>query len=289
MKPDVNITAQQALEGMGLSGLEAQVYLALLNSAPITGYQVAKRIGKPVANTYKAIESLVAKGAVWVDTTEKKICRAVPPEEFLEQLDRKFQTTRAHAVDALADLPTPESDERLYNLASTEQVIERCRAILRDAEKVVLLDLFPVPMELLRADIVDALDRGLEVGIKAYAPVEFPRGSYLVAEDRTGVSSRWPGQWMNVVADSQELVIAYLSEDGTRVHQALWTSSAYIGFIYQGALASEISLTQLAHVENPGPELAQALEADRRFTRPDLRGFVRLQQRFAKSPARPQG
>jgi sugar-specific transcriptional regulator TrmB len=44
------------------SGLEAEIYTFLLRDSPATGYRVAQALGKPVANTYKAIESLQNKG-----------------------------------------------------------------------------------------------------------------------------------------------------------------------------------------------------------------------------------
>lgn len=49
---------------LGFTGLEADVYTALLAESPTTGYRVAQALGKAVANTYKAIASLEAKRAV---------------------------------------------------------------------------------------------------------------------------------------------------------------------------------------------------------------------------------
>ena len=46
------------LREIGLSELEATIYIWLLENKRSTGYKIAMQIGKPVANTYKALKSL---------------------------------------------------------------------------------------------------------------------------------------------------------------------------------------------------------------------------------------
>src|SRR5688500_1986290 len=57
----------QALQDLGFTGLEAEVYAALLEGSPVTAYRVAQQVGKAAANVYKAVESLRRKGAILVD------------------------------------------------------------------------------------------------------------------------------------------------------------------------------------------------------------------------------
>src|SRR3954447_24395728 len=108
-----------ALEELGLSGSEAAVYAYLVQHSPATGYRVAQGIGKPVANTYKAIASLEEKGAVLVDPSSTRPCRAVPPEEFLARLEGQFQERRTRAARALSEVRAAEPEEedaRVYPL-----------------------------------------------------------------------------------------------------------------------------------------------------------------------------
>src|SRR3954454_24931874 len=99
-----------ALVGLGFTGLEAEIYTALLAESPVTGYRVAQAIGKPAANVYKAIASLEAKGAVLVDDGASRVCRAVPPDELLARLERGFAERKAQAASALARLRGAEGD-----------------------------------------------------------------------------------------------------------------------------------------------------------------------------------
>src|SRR5262245_11549071 len=119
-----HIPLLEALQGLGLSGSEAAVYWYLLQHSPATGYRVAQAIAKPVANTYKTIASLEQKGAVVVDDSGTRLCRAVPAEEFLARLENQFKTRRARAMSAVTDLTRTSSktrgqaDPRVYQLKS---------------------------------------------------------------------------------------------------------------------------------------------------------------------------
>ena len=119
-----------ALSSLGFTELEAAVYASLVQASPATGYRVAQAINKPVANTYKAIESLQEKGAVITDETGNKLCRAVPPQEVLQQLESTFSRQKREAADALSRLRPAPGDDGVYALTSRSQVFERCRAML---------------------------------------------------------------------------------------------------------------------------------------------------------------
>src|SRR5438105_11642808 len=120
----------ESLVALGFTALEAEVYIYLLGASPATGYRVAQAIGKPIANTYKAIEALESKGAVIVEHSANRLCRAIPAEELLGQLERRFRDRRSKAARALSELPGSADDDRVYQLRSRDQVYERARSML---------------------------------------------------------------------------------------------------------------------------------------------------------------
>ena len=95
---------------MGLTVLEAEIYTHLLKDSPLTGYGVAKALGKPTANVYKAIESLADKGAVVVDDGGTRVCRPVEVKDFLSRLERDFRRHKREAQRSLGRLPGPGED-----------------------------------------------------------------------------------------------------------------------------------------------------------------------------------
>src|SRR5580698_10497182 len=101
------------LVSFGLTQLEASVYLFFLQEGPATGYRAAQALGKPAANTYKAIESLENKGWLLKDDSLSRLFRPVPAEELLRRLDRDFHERHEHAAQQLKQIERAQDDERV--------------------------------------------------------------------------------------------------------------------------------------------------------------------------------
>ena len=231
----------QALVALGFTALEAEVYGVLLREPAATGYRVAQAIGKPVANTYKAIESLHRKGAVIVDDGENRVCRAIPSSELLSQLDRRFHDSRNAAEAALADLDAPVDDDRLYQLRSRTQVIERARAMMERCRHVVMMDVAPGLAIEFGESLIAASARGVEVVIKTYEPVELCGASIHVRPRGHEITDAIPGEMISLNVDGSEHLLALLRRDADEVYQAIWTGSAIISFLFYNGLINEVS------------------------------------------------
>ncbi|MEZ4651903.1 MAG: helix-turn-helix domain-containing protein [Candidatus Eisenbacteria bacterium] len=242
-------TSVGALVGLGFSEVEARVYTYLLAHEPSTGYRISREIDKPTANTYKAIASLEAKGAVWVEEGENRICRAVAPDELLARMSRSFEETKERAAAALADLHQPDDDDRIYQIRSLDAVLERARSMLAGAERIVLADAFPSLAELLRDDFIGAAGRGVEVAVKLYRPEELP-GVRVVLQSSGATPPKWPGEQLSLVADAREHLLALVDSDLGGVRQAVWSESAFLSCMHHNHVASEILLTMY---EGVGP------------------------------------
>jgi len=240
----------ESLEALGLSGLEAAAYAYLLAHSPATGYRVAQGIGKPVANTYKAIASLEEKGAVLMDPGSTRLCRAVPPEEFLARLEGQFQERRTRAARALAEVRAVEPEEqdpRVYLLRSRRQVMERARAILSRATRCALIDAFPDPLNELAGDIDQAAARGIDVVIKPYAECPQIRRAVMIPilQWEREIPALWPGHHLNLVADARESVLALLEPQGDGVVQAYTTTSTYLAVMQHSGVQFEMITTHV--------------------------------------------
>lgn len=274
----------EPLMELGFTALEAEVYSHLLLESPITGYRIAQALKKPAPNIYKSLQSLEAKGAIMVDDGQNRLCRPVPPDELLAHLDRRFQATRSEAARRLTEISRVDGDDRVYQLRSRDQVMERCRAMLRRCEKIALVDGFPGPLEALRPDLARLATRAI-VAAKAYEPTKIP--GVWVVEGMRGASTmaRWPGAWITVVIDGAEQLIAFFSPDG-EVQQAIWTASVHLSWVYHGALACEImvgaverKMSENTNVE----ELRQLLHTLSPLHALEAPGYQRLVRRFGGS------
>lgn len=272
-----------ALVNLGFTGLEAEVYTFLLQESPCTGYRVAQAIGKPVANTYKAIESLQRKGALLVDEGGSRQCIAVPSDELLKVMEQAFQERRRLATEALAGLRGSGADTRVYPLTTPEQVLERARAMLRRCEQTVLLDLFPGPLAALEADIRKTVAADKTVALQVYEPTDLP-GAFVVENPTSeGILDRYPGQWLIVNLDGAEVLLAFLSRDMSSVHQAVWSGSAFLSHLHHSGMASElIMIGMLSNSEalQDAHEWRERAWDVRRLFRPDSLGYRMLLQQF---------
>ena len=229
----------QALQDLGFTGLEAQVYVYLLRHAPATGYRISHAIGKPTANTYKALASLADQGAVLLDEGGGGAARAVPPAELLAGLERRAGQRRAAAQAALDELAPGGGDDRVYALKDSRQVLERARAMLARARQIVLADLFPAVFDALRDDLAACAARGVGVTVRAYAPAA-AGGAVVVQGAGRGAPGGWPGQQLSLVVDGSEHLLALLAPDLQSVHQAVWSGSAFLSCLQHNHLAMEL-------------------------------------------------
>lgn len=266
------------LSALGFTDLEAAVYVYLVQSSPATAYRVAQGIGRPIANTYKAVESLQQKGAVIVDDSgDSRMCRAIPPDELFDSLARGFDAQREAASQALSRLhPAPEASG-VYSLITRDQVFERCRWMLQSAEDVALVDAFPRVLEALRPDLDAAAARGVQVAVHAYAPTAIRGADVVIPQTAEGVLRRWPGQWLCLVVDGAEYLFAYFSKNGDTVREAIWSPSAFMSWIQYSYMLGQLRSSLLGRLVREGRSrdaIAAALADTERWTVPTARGYL---------------
>jgi len=258
------------LVDLGFTALEESIYTFLLTESSATGYRIAKAIGKPAANTYKAIETLAQKGAIVLVDGPRRLCRAVPHDELLAHLERRFKEHKARAERSLSTLPVQSHDDRIYKIASRDQVFERARSMLDRAKKTVTVDIFPGPLAVLEPDIVRCAERGVDVTVKAYTAVEIAGVRVVKDYMRETILERWPGQWVNLVSDALEHLLAFLTPDGADVYQAVWSGSPYLSSTYHGGIQAEIALDEIGAVLQAGGTMKDVREAFGRFRGPEM-------------------
>lgn len=237
------VSPATAVAALGFTALESELYVALLRESPATGYRVAQLVGKPVANTYKGLATLVAKGAAYVDEGGARAYRATPPEELLARLERDFRVKRATASAALEPVGRPEDDIRVYTLASRDQTLAKAHDMISEATEIVLVVAFDSVLDALCDPLRDAGSRGVDVVIKAYRPTEVPGCQVILSNEPDVVAEHWPGEELHLVVDGSKVLVALLTPDGVR--QAIWSASPFLAVTHHNGLATEMCMTEL--------------------------------------------
>ncbi|MCP4573471.1 MAG: hypothetical protein GY838_14030 [bacterium] len=226
-KPDHVVSAFTEL---GLSKIEAEIYVFLLQQDASTGYKIANGVGRSFSNTYKTLSSMQTRGIVLADEGDTKLFRAVAADVLVENLERHFVEQREHALELARGLTRPTGDTRIYQLTTVEQIHDRVRRMLNESEERVLIEIYPQPLELLRDAMEDAAARGVVVAARVYEPAEIAGVTTIVSPFAAADWNVFPSQWIGAYVDGSQYLQASFTPDGQQVHQAVWSASPLLAW-----------------------------------------------------------
>lgn len=259
--------AQSLLAEVGFSGLEAEVYLALLREPCASGYRVAQLVGKPVANTYKALDSLRVKGAVVADESAgTRTYAALSIHEYVDGMRRNLETKQEQIERELKDVAATPLTGGIFELTTIDQVYERCRRLLRDAKSMALLDAHRAPLLKLKDELIAAAKRGVRIFIKTYAPLEVS-GCEVIAPQKDVGHVFWNGDWLNVMIDWREFVQSFLKRNGAGVWEAVWSRNPYLATLASNGCLHELILTRVGVMLKAGGDSKSIIQEVRRLAR----------------------
>lgn len=129
------------------------------------------------------------------------------------------------------------------------------------------------------------------MAIKAYRPADGGGAQVFVEPGGGEVLGRWQGEWLNVVADGAEHVLSFFAPGLTAVHQAVWSGSPYLSWVYHSALAAELVMAEvraLAGGAGANDRLRPVVARLDRFLDTEAAGYQALTRRFGldAAPAR---
>jgi sugar-specific transcriptional regulator TrmB len=279
----------RALEQLGFTRVEAEVYVHLVHDSPSTGYQIAKAINRTGGAAYKVLASLAAKGAVEVQSGKSRLWRAVPPEEFLEQMEGRFRKGKEQAGKELMKLEPAPPDYRIYQLQSVEQVYERARRMIGTCEKTAYLDMYPDPMTSLGKELRAAVRRRIRLTMLVYEPVRLPGALVIETCKDHPAPDRFPITWLGLSTDGRECLIAAVSKDGERLLEAFWSASPFFAWVLSSYMMMCILAENVGAMAEEGGTLKDIKRSYKTFFKHNVPystpGFADLLRRFGLEEA----
>jgi sugar-specific transcriptional regulator TrmB len=219
-----------ALQRLGLSKYEAEVFVALQQVDSGTASEIDELADVPRSQVYGAADDLAERGLVDVEHASPKRYRAVSLEEASEQLRRDFEREQERAFDALADLEGDfdageERQEAIWTVRGREAIDARVASFVEDAEATVRFaaDASLLP-ESLAGSLIDAAD-GIDVTVMSTDPPVLERftdtavETIHLPEDFDAQDS--PSGRM-VVVDDRTVLLSVVRPDGEET--AFWSS-----------------------------------------------------------------
>ena len=255
------------LGSIGFSGLEIDVYLALLEQPNASGYQVAQKMGKLVGSTYKALDSLRAKGAVVANETARPTTFvALSISEYMDARRRDLEDLQVRIEREMEDMAAQPAHGGIFELDSIAQLYERCRNLLRGATDVALLNIDARPLEEIRSELVAAADRGVKVLVKTRAPARIP-GCGVMAPEKAAPADARTGDELGVAVDYREYVQAFIKSDGSGVEEAIWVRQPRLARQVCYLFQSDFTLTKVRAMVQAGREVKEIGREMTRLTR----------------------
>jgi len=266
----------ETLHDLGLSRLEAEIYVHVVTHPPMAASRAAQDLGHPSADVDKAVESLALRGAVIVEDGDDRVVRAAPIDDFFRRSEQALLGRMRAAQELLTRLQPHPFDERVYRLETVGDVLGKCRQMLeRHSTNVAVVDAFPAALAEILPSIRKAVQRGIEVYVEAYEEIEIEGAHVAIAPGLSTLQARWGSQQLNVVIDGRQHVAALLSNDLSVVFQAVWTESRYLSLLMHGGRMCEHTVMRLtASFERgePEPERRRLIEEHPFLMRRDVPG-----------------
>ena len=234
------------LKDLGLSELEARIYIWLLENQRSTGYKIAGQIAKPVANTYKALKSLQNKGAVVSDDSSgTTYFDTIPIEEFLNKIENEFKQKREQIIEEVDKLEVQQEPTGIYEIRSKDLVFEKVASMIRSTEDALLIDGFPAPMKTIRQYLSVDRPKDINIYVKNYSGDNIDNVHQLKANFDDLPISELNGQWLVVLKDTKESLIAFFNKDGSELIHCIWTKDPFISFVLFNGSLYEFNFTEV--------------------------------------------
>ena len=236
---------------LGLTNLEARIYILLLQQSPLSGYGVAKILGRSVPNIYNTLSAMSQKGLVMssLDKTTS-IYVPTPIDEYLEQYSSKaaaiVENTRN--IFRKIDFSEDQSPPAIYNMENTEQVLERTIILIEKAQWTISISADRFPLLLLSAYLSEASQRGVNVLVNSYVALEIP-GCDVVHWKRRKERKQLPGNLLIIAVDGREMVTSFFSFE-EKVINALWVNNPYLVTLFQHGRSADTVLAFILNMLN---------------------------------------
>lgn len=134
------MTIQENLEKLNFSKLEAQIYLALLGTEPLSAYQLAKKIDISRTSIYNALEHMLEKGMVEMMPNDTALYIAQKPEVILGRMRFEMKNAMDESEKQLKDYQELRRKNIDFIFKGFETVIFKAKDILRNAKKEVYIN-----------------------------------------------------------------------------------------------------------------------------------------------------
>lgn len=207
--------ATAKLQGLGFSQYEAQAYVALLQSNPLNGYELAKASGVPRANIYNVLARLEERGAVLrVDTEGSVRYSPVAPDELIQRLRQNLQSSLNDTQEYLSNIAVQSAYENIWNAHGYPVLLEHARSMIDSAQKQLAMAFWPQEAHQISENLQNAEQRGVDLTILCMAGCSHVCQACRGKVYRYHVLPPQSTRWLVLIPDESEVLAGEVKADG---------------------------------------------------------------------------
>lgn len=226
----------ERLMHFGLSRQDAIVYLCLLQSGELSGYEVAKLTGISRSNVYSTLSGLVEHGAAYLIEGNTSKYVAVPMEDFCDNYMRRLQEDRDYLK-----LHGPKQAKTVEGYVTVEGVRHVRNKIHHMLSSVTQRVYFSAGLDFIeqwKEEIEDLLNRNIKVVLITDANPKNLSVENLILY----ISEESKGNQLRLIVDSTQVLTGQV---GSESANCLFCGQENFVNVFKEAMRNEILLIEL--------------------------------------------
>lgn len=230
----LGILAEKLMK-FGLTRQEASIYLCLLRSKELSGYEVSKLTGISRSNVYSALAGLVEEGAAYLLEGETNKYTAVSVMDFCKNRIRELERLGEELV---AQVPQTEPNTQGYiTISSHKHIVDKIYNMLEHVEYRVYLAIPMQYLELVRTCLERLLAEEKKVVLLLAEPATPEiEGGILYVTGRQDTQLR-------LIVDSAYVLTGEMT--GSDTDSCLYCGQKNFVNVFKESLRNEIKLIEL--------------------------------------------
>ncbi len=217
-------TVTRRIKELGFTAYEAQAYVSLLEHNPVTRYELSRNSGVPRSAIYSVIHKLEELGAVNAQSTEPEKYVPLPPDQLFNLLSRQFNNKIKKAKEQLKDFQVQMIPDHLWNVVGYENMLLKATELIQKAKEKIYLSIWLREYEPLRADLVQAAQRGIDIFIYSFTELkQIPGVTYFTYGLEESELEKFWAHKIVLITDKSELLMG--EADKLQKKKTVWTTN----------------------------------------------------------------
>ncbi len=237
----------EKLVDLGLSKIEAMVYVTLLKNGKNSGYKIAKELNLYRSTVYQAIDSLYQKGYIYLIETQNKEYEAKDPNIFLKELQTKLEGNITSLKEELNSIRPHLKKDYFINITGIENILLKVRSMIDSSKKEIYLNT-DFDIKLIQDNLYEAVRRGVRVIIFSFGKLHDIDESLIEIYIRDeSKKEEINSQRIMLTVDLEETLVA--SQSNSEV-TAIFTNNSTFNLIVSEHIHSDIYISKIKKIDS---------------------------------------